>query len=62
MATYVHEGVTEARKHAAQQAVDMHAGNQRPREVADQEQKYAAEKEAIESIDWEAHMRFMRGM
>lgn len=45
-----------------QQYADMHAGNQRPKEVADREQKYVAEKEAIESIDWEAHRRFMRGM
>lgn len=62
MATYEQDPITEAKKWAAQQAVDMHAGNQRPKEVADQEQKYAAEKEAIEPIDWEAHRRFMRGL
>lgn len=53
MATYVHEGVTEARKHAAQQAVDMHAGN---------EQQPEPVRQPTEQIDWEKHRQFMRGL
>ncbi|MCP1173779.1 hypothetical protein [Ralstonia chuxiongensis] len=53
MATYEQDPITEAKKCAAQQAVDMHAGN---------EQQPEPVRQPTEQIDWEKHRQFMRGL
>jgi len=53
MATYEQAPITDAKKHAAQQAVDMHAGN---------EQQPVPVEQPTEQIDWEKHRQFMRGL